>query len=176
MRDDFINELYKPLSSTIVLKRKKEMLYVPMDLEKAVTKDAFVDSGAFVGAVAQKELNIIKQQAPANIFKINEAPNFQIQLATGELEKAIATATVNFDIGDHTFAEHLVIMNTFTGPNIRLHFMRHNSVVIGTTHGLIHFPHLTMQLKSASSGTSAKTHAVVIHDNMIVPPNDKAFC
>ena len=28
VRDDTINELYMPLSSTIVLKRKKEMLYV----------------------------------------------------------------------------------------------------------------------------------------------------
>ena len=29
VRDDNTNELYMPLSSTIVLKRKKEMLYVP---------------------------------------------------------------------------------------------------------------------------------------------------
>ena len=31
VRDDSTNELYMPLSSTIVLKRKKEMLYVPLD-------------------------------------------------------------------------------------------------------------------------------------------------
>ena len=48
--------------------------------------------------------------------------------------------------------------------------MRHNSVVIDTTDGLIHFPHLTMQVKSASSGTSAKPQAVLIHDNITVPP------
>ena len=33
VRDDFTNELYMPLSSTIVLKRQKEMLYVPLDFE-----------------------------------------------------------------------------------------------------------------------------------------------
>ena len=33
LRDDMTNELYMPLSSTIVLKRKKEMLYVPLDFE-----------------------------------------------------------------------------------------------------------------------------------------------
>ena len=33
VRDDITNELYMPLSSTIVLKRKKEMLYVPHDIE-----------------------------------------------------------------------------------------------------------------------------------------------
>ena len=47
--------------------------------------------------------------------------------------------------------------------------MRHNSVVIDTTHGLIHFPHLTMQLKSALSQTSVKPPAVLIHDNITIP-------
>ena len=42
--------------------------------------------------------------------------------------------------------------------------MKHNSVVIDTTHGLIHFPHLTMQVKSALSQTSAKPQPVLIHD------------
>ena len=47
--------------------------------------------------------------------------------------------------------------------------MRHNSVVIDTTHGLIHYPHLTMPVKSALSQTSAKPQAVVIHDNTTIP-------
>ena len=34
VRDKITNELYMPLSSTIVLKRKKGMLYVPLDFEK----------------------------------------------------------------------------------------------------------------------------------------------
>ena len=33
MRDDITNELYMPLSCTIVLKRKKEMLFVPLDFD-----------------------------------------------------------------------------------------------------------------------------------------------
>ena len=37
VRDDSTNELYMPLSSTIVLKRKKEMLYVPLDFENGLT-------------------------------------------------------------------------------------------------------------------------------------------
>ena len=47
--------------------------------------------------------------------------------------------------------------------------MRHNSVVIDTTHGLFHFPHLTMQVKSALSQTSAKPQAVFVHDNITIP-------
>ena len=47
--------------------------------------------------------------------------------------------------------------------------MRHNSVVMDTTHGLIHFPHVTMQVKSALSHTSAKPQAVFIHDSITIP-------
>ena len=47
--------------------------------------------------------------------------------------------------------------------------MRHNSVVIDTTHGLVHFPHLTMQVKSALSQTSAKPQTVFIHDSITIP-------
>ena len=54
VRDDITNELYMPLSSTIVLKRKKEMLYVPLDFENGLTIDGLADSGAYVSAIAQK--------------------------------------------------------------------------------------------------------------------------
>ena len=157
VRDDITIELYMPLSSTIVLKRKKEVLYVTLDFENGLTIDALVDSGAYVSAKAQKELDRMKQQAPPNILKIDEPHNFQIQVANGQLEKPTATATLKFDIGDHIFAEHFAVMKNLTGTIIGLHFMRHNSVVIDTTHGLIHFPPLTMLVKSALSQTSAKT-------------------
>ena len=63
VRNDITNELYMPLSSTIVLKRKKEMLYVPLDFKNGLTVDALVDSGAYVSAIAQKELDRTTQQA-----------------------------------------------------------------------------------------------------------------
>ena len=111
----------------------------------------------------------IQQKAPSDILKIDEPPNFQIQVAKGQLEKPTATATLKFDIGDHIIAEHFVVMKNLTGPIVGLHFMKHNSVVIDTTHGLIHFPHLTMQVKSASSQVSAKPQPVLIHDSITIP-------
>ena len=169
VRDESTNELYMPLSSTIVLKRKKEKLYVPLDFKNGLTINALVDSGAYVSAIAQNELDRIKQQSPSNIFKIDDPRNFQIQVANGQLEKPTATATLKFDIEDHVLAEHSVVMKNLTGPNFGFHFMRHNSVVIDTSHGLIHFPHLTMQVKSALSQTSAKAQAVLIHDSITIP-------
>ena len=47
--------------------------------------------------------------------------------------------------------------------------MKHNSLIIDTTHGLIHFPQLTMQVKRVLNQTSAKPQAVVIHDSITIP-------
>ena len=169
VRDETTNEPYMPLSSTIVLKRKKEIMYVPLDFENCLTKDALVDSGAYVSAIAQKELDRFKQQSPSNILKIDDPPNFQFQVADGQLEKPTATTTLKFDIGDHIFADHFVVMKNLIGPIIGLHFIRHNSVVMHTTHGLIHLPHLTMQVTSALTQTSAKPQAFLIHDSITIP-------
>ena len=170
VRDDIRNELYIPLSSTIVLKRKTELLFVPLAFENGLPMEALVDSGAYVSAIAQTELDRIKQQAPANFFNINDPPNFQIQVANGQLEKPISIATLKLDIGDNTFAEHFVVMKDLTGAIIGLHFMRHNSVVIDTTHGGNHFPHMMMHAKKAAIETTVKPQPVFIQDNTTLPP------
>ena len=64
VRDEQANELYLPLTSTVVLKRKQEMLYVPLDFENNHTVDALVDSRAFVSAIALDDLQTIKQKIP----------------------------------------------------------------------------------------------------------------
>ena len=170
VRDEQTNEIYLPLTSTVVLKRKQEMLYVPLDFESNLTVDSLVDSGVFVSAIAQDDLETIKQKAPNNILKIDGSPNFQKQVANGQLEKPISTATLKLEIGYISFAEHFIVMKNLTGPINGLHFMRNNSVVIDTTHGLIHFPHLTMQVKTASSETTTKPQPVITDEALTIPP------
>ena len=129
-----------------------------------------MDSGAFVSAIAQNDLDTMKEKAPNNNLKIDDPPNFQIQVAYGQLEKPLATATLKFENGDNTFAEHFVVLKKLTGPTNALHLMRNNSVVIGTTHGLIYFLHLTRQVKTASSETTTKPQAVITDDALTIPP------
>ena len=47
--------------------------------------------------------------------------------------------------------------------------MRNNSVVIDTTHGLIHFPRLTMQVKTTSSETTTKPQPVITDEALTIP-------
>ena len=143
---------------------------MPLDFKNNLTVDALEDSRAFVSAIAQNDLDTIKQKAPNKFLKIDDTPIFQIQVANDQLEKPLSTATLKCDIGDNNFAEHFVVIKKLTGPMIRLHFMRNNSVVIDTTHGLIHFPHLTMQVKTTSSGTTTKPQPVITDEALTIPP------
>ena len=57
---------------------------MPLDFESNLTIDALVDSGAFVSAIAQVDLDNIKENAPTGILKVDDPPNFQIQVANGQ--------------------------------------------------------------------------------------------
>ena len=168
VRDEQTNEIYLPLTSTVTLKRKQEMLYVPLDFENNLTVDALVDSGAFVSAIAQDGLDTLKNKKPRIMF--SESTTLPIFKYKKQLQKPLSTATLKFAIGDNSFAEHFVVMKKLTGPIIGLHFMRNNSVVIDTTHRLIHFPHLTMQVKTASSERTTKPQPVITDEAMTIPP------
>ena len=98
VRDEQANELYLPLTSLVVLERKQEWLYLPLGFENNLTIYALVDSGAYLSAFAQIDLDAIKQKAPKNFLQIDNPPNFQIQVANGQLEKPLATATLKFEI------------------------------------------------------------------------------
>ena len=94
MRGEQTNEVYLALTSTVVLKRKQERLYMPLDLENNLTVDALLDPGAFFSAIAQKNLDTLKEKAPNSILKTDDPPNFQIQVANGQLEEPLSTATL----------------------------------------------------------------------------------
>ena len=51
--------------------------------------------------------------------------------------------------------------------------MRNNSVVTGTTQGLIVFPHLTMQVKTASNETTTKPQPVMTDNALTIPPTTR---
>ena len=142
---------------------------MPLNFNNGISIDALVDSNAYVSAVAQNKFDGMKQQALGSIIETNDPPIFQSQVANGCSEKPIATVTLEFDIGDLTFAETLCRDEVFTVPIIGFHFMKYNSLVIDTIHGLFPFLHLTMQVKSTASDTSAKPQPILIHDALTLP-------
>ena len=121
-------------------------------------------------SVQSPRMTWTQQKRKPRILKIDGPPNFQIQVANGHLEKPFSTVTLKFELPDNSFAEHFVEMKKLTGSIIGLQFMRNNSVVIDTTHGLLHFPHLTMQVKTASSETTTKPQPVITDETLTITP------
>ena len=92
-----------PPTSTVVEKRIQETLYVLLDFENKIAMEALVDSRTYVSAIAQKEFDTIQQGAPSNILKTDHLPNFQLQLANGQLEEPLSTAAFKVESGQHIF-------------------------------------------------------------------------
>ena len=60
VRDELTKEFFLPLTSEVVLKRKREMLYAPLHFDKNLTIDALVESRAYVSAIVHDELDTNK--------------------------------------------------------------------------------------------------------------------
>ena len=138
-------EQYLPLHSTIVLKKRRRMLYLPLEFGE-ITMDGLVDSGAFINAMSWSDYNAIKMNSDSCVIKEYPQPPFKIECANAQLEQPIATADIQFNIGTYTFTDTFVILSKTSFPIIGLNFMRNHQAVIDTANGTINFPHVEMTL------------------------------
>ena len=138
-------ETYLPLHSTIVLKNRRRMLYLPLEFG-VITMDGLVDSGAFINAMSWSDYNAIKMNSDSCVIKEYPQPPFKIECANAQLEQPIATADIQFNNGTYTFTDTFVILSKTSFPIIGLNFMRNHQAVIDTANGTINFPHVEMTL------------------------------
>ena len=66
------NDDYIPLMSAIALKKKKRMLFLPVEFN-TVKIDALVDSGAYINAISERDAEKLRQNASQCI--VNKAPH-----------------------------------------------------------------------------------------------------
>ena len=90
---------YIPLMSAIALKKKKPMLFLPVEIN-TVKIDALVDSGAYINAISERDTEKLRQNASQCIVNKAPPPPFKVQYANAELEQPLATHTLRFKIGD----------------------------------------------------------------------------
>ena len=77
MRDNQTNEVYLPLTSTVVLKRKQEMLYVPLGFENNLKKRCFDKLKSNISGVAQNDLDTINSKPQIIFPKSKTFPIFE---------------------------------------------------------------------------------------------------
>ena len=136
---------YIPLMSAIALKKKKRMLFLPVEFN-TVKIDALVDSGAYINAISEGDAEKLRQHANQCIVNKAPPPPFQVQYANAELEQPLATYTLRFKIGDYTFEETFIIMNQTSFPIIGLAFLRKHAAVLDTAQGTIDFPKIQITM------------------------------
>ena len=100
--DEGNNNMYLNLSTNLTLKKKRHMYYFPMDFEK-LTLDGLFDTGALTSAISEADLNKIKLLSNEAIKDTGPAPNFQIMVANGQLERPIGTVLLEFEVADFQF-------------------------------------------------------------------------
>ena len=70
---------YLPISTSLTLKRKRHMYYLPMDSEK-LTFYGLIDTGALTSAISEQDLNKIKLPANEAIKETGPPPKFKLWL------------------------------------------------------------------------------------------------
>ena len=136
---------YIPLMSAIALKKKKRMLFLPIDFN-SVKIDALVDSGAYINAISERDAEKLRQDANQCIIHKAPPPPFKVQYANAELEQPLATYTLRFKIGNYTFEETFIVMNQMSFPIIGLAFLRKHAAILDTAQGTIDFPKIQITM------------------------------
>ena len=136
---------FLPLSTNLPLKNKQKMLYFPMDFGE-LNIDGLIDTGALLSAIPEADLRKMRLLAPHTKLNEGPPPEFQIMVANGKLEAPIATAELQFEVGDITFREKFIVMTNLTSPLIGLLLLHCNSTILDMRQGILNFPFFSMQL------------------------------
>ena len=144
---------FLPLSTNLPLINKRKMLYFPMDFGE-LHFDGLIDTGALSSAISEANLRKIQLLAPHTILNEGPPPEFQIMVANGQLEAPIATVELQFEVGDITFREKIIVMTDLTSPLIGLLFLQRNSTILDMRQGILN----SIKKPSRHHSTTGKTN------------------
>ena len=164
------NDDYSPLMSAVALKKKKRMLFLPVEFN-TVKIDALVDSSAYINAISERDAEKLRQNASQCIVNKAPPPPFKVQYANAELEQPLVTYTLRFKIGDYTFEETFIIMNQTSFPIIELAFLRKHAAILDTAQGTIDFPkiQITMALTDERQKCNPKPITIKTEAKQTIP-------
>ena len=168
--DPDTSEKCLPIFSAINLKKKRKMLFAPMDFNN-LSVDALVDSGALVSCLPESEYQKIKSVSPDNILKEMDPPTFKLQVAKGDIQTPTKTVQLQFELGDWTFKETFIVATKMTGPILGLTFLKNNSAILDVSQALLHFPHLTYAIAAYDNETVSRHHKVTIKNQLTIMPD-----
>ena len=135
------NLSYLPICTSLTLKRKCHLYYIPMDFER-LTLDGLIDTGALASAISEQDLDRSKLLANEAIKDTGPAPNFQIMVVNGQLEAPIGTVPLELEVGEFILREIFIIMRNLPNALIGPCFLCRNNAIFNVTQGTLTFPYL----------------------------------
>ena len=135
--------------------------------------NGLIDTGALSSAIPEADLRKIRLLAPQSINKEGPAPSFQIMVAIVQLETPKSTVELKFEVGDIEFHEIFIVMENMIGPIIGLMFLQRNHTVLDMRQGILNFPYVSMQPKTANNKDSNVLEPILNPDDITIPPNDR---
>ena len=159
------NLSYLSMSTSLTLKRKRHMYYMPMDFEK-LTLDLLIDTGAMTSAISEQDLNKIKLIANEARKYTGPPPNFQIMVVNGQLEVPIGTVLLEFEVADFMLRENF--MKNLPNPLIGLL----SAETIAVTQGILTFPYLSIQLKPDTQVTMRQATPLFAENTYTLQPGE----
>ena len=129
-----MNQPYTRLYSTVVLMRKKRILYLPQDLY-VLTLDELLDREECFSIISNRYCYRI------NNFQLEEPPStFSIHIANGRFARPLTTMQSHSRIEDALFCENTDVLHNATQPIALLQIFQHNSAIFDVTKRVIQFP------------------------------------
>ena len=121
-------------------------LITELDFEK-LTLDGLIDTGALTSAISEADLNKMKLLSNEAIKDSGPAPNFQIMVAIGQIERPIGTVLLESEVADFQFQEIFIVMKILPNSLIGLSFLQRHKALFNIRQGIITIPYLSMQLR-----------------------------
>ena len=110
--------------------------------------DGLIDTGALSSGNPEADLRKIRLMAPHTKLNEGPPPEFQIMVAIGQLKAPFATVELQFEVGDITFREKIIVITNLTSLLIGLLFLQSNSSILDMRQGILNFPFFSMQMKN----------------------------
>ena len=127
------------LSTYLHPKNKKQMLYFLIDFGD-LGIDGLIDIGALSSAILEADLDQIKHIATQKILKERSPPDFQIMLATRQLETPIATTELQSEVIVNIFLERIIFLADLANPLIGHLFFHPKGTVFDMRQRILYFP------------------------------------
>ena len=93
-------------------------------------------------------------------------------VANRQLEVAIGTVLLEFEVADFILKENFIIMKNLPNPLIGLCFLRRNNAIFDVTQGILTFPYLSMQHKPDTQTSKRQATPLFAENTYTLQPGE----